>query len=403
MEHFNRYDDFNEKLPSNGEWDRYTDRQSGNWFSFTFLCVVVVLIGFGLVCMYSASYNNALKNDLPGHYYVLRQAVFVLLGIAVSVGIRFIPMEFIKKMTPVILVVSVVLMLLTWIPSLGVSRLGARRWLEIGPLPAFQPSELLKISAIMMLARYFAEHGGKERLQIQEALFPVALVMVCAVLILAQKDYSTAMVFLGMGFSLFLIAGFPLSWLVLLLAALGVPAAIFLLLEPYRIHRLVSFLFPTIDPNGMNWQVSNSLKAIGSGGLWGKGLGKGVYKLGKIPEVQSDFIFANIGEEMGLFGMVLVLLFFLLFAVLGFRCYCRLHSRNRYQALLAFGITCMIVWQALVNIAVVTGLLPPTGIPLPFFSQGGTNLFVMICECGLLYKIIAACGPVPTEKTIHAQ
>jgi cell division protein FtsW len=151
----------------------------------------------------------------------------------------------------------------------------------------------------------------------------------------------------------------------------------------------VSFLFPSIDPSGLNWQVQNSLKAMSSGGIFGKGLGNGVYKLGIIPEVQSDFIFASIVEELGFIGVLLFFLLFISFAILGFGAAYR-HGKagNQFTSLVAFGVTFMILWQAIVHVAVVSSLLPPTGIPLPFFSQGGTNLFMILGECGLLYRCI---------------
>ncbi len=296
-------------------------------------------------------------------------------------------MRLIRILIPALLIVAIVLMLLTILTPLGSTRLGARRWREIGPLPSFQPSELLKISVMLFLAGFFAQ-VEPGRLALKKILIPGLVILGSALLIIAQKDYSTMLVFLGVGFSLLLVAGLPLSWLMLFLTGVAGPAVVFLLIEPYRIRRLVSFLFPSIDPTGLNWQVNNSIRAISSGGLWGQGLGKGQYKLGSIPEVQSDFIFANIAEEMGLLGILLLFLLFFLFAFIGFRTYMRFHKVNRFNALAAFGITSLIIWQALVNIAVVTGMLPPTGITLPFFSQGGTSLFVVISESGLLYNLM---------------
>lgn len=355
--------------------------------SFMFLCVTMVLVGYGLVCMYSASYDEALRSGLNASYYFFRQTVFALLGFAAFAAIRFLPMAWIKKFIPILFAGSVVLMLLTLFTPLGVTRMGARRWIQIGPLPSFQPSELLKVSAILFFALLFSRQEEKQ-LSKGAVAEGFCIVVVSALLIIAQRDYSTGMMFLGVALAMLMVAGLKLRYIAFFLVGIGVPAVILLLIEPYRIRRLVSFLFPSIDPSGLNWQVNNSLQAIASGGLFGKGLGNGRYKLGLIPEVHSDFILASIAEETGVLGVLFIFVLFTLFAVSGFGAFMRQRTANRFNAYCAFGITFMIMWQALVNIAVVTSLVPPTGIPLPFFSQGGTNLFVILCECGLLYKII---------------
>jgi len=387
MDTANLYDDYQHaRIRQNAEEADSRSTVSG-FSSFTFLCVVVVLVGLGLISMFSASYDEAIRLGLPSTYFFLRQILFAGLGFIAFIVIQYIPMRLIRILIPALLIIAIVLMLLTILTPMGSTRLGARRWIEIGPLPSFQPSELLKISVMLFLAGFFAQ-VEPGRLTLKKILLPGLVILGSALLIIAQKDYSTMLVFLGVGFSLLLVAGLPPSWLMLFLTGVAGPAVVFLLIEPYRIRRLVSFLFPSIDPTGLNWQVNNSIKAISSGGLWGQGLGKGQYKLGSIPEVQSDFIFANIAEEMGLLGILSLFLLFFLFAFIGFHTYVRFHKVNRFNALAAFGITSLIIWQALVNIAVVTGMLPPTGITLPFFSQGGTSLFVVISESGLLYKLM---------------
>lgn len=357
---------------------------------FLYLCIIVSLVGFGLVTLYSASYDEALRNGLPASHFVFRQTLFALMGFAVFAVTRYIPLRWIRKAIPFFLLGSVALMVLTLATPFGIERLGARRWLQIGPLPSFQPSELLKVSVVLYLAHLYAkEESGVTQLAYQTTVAIVA-VLLSAMLILLQRDYSTTLVFLLVALSMLLTGGLRLRYIGLFSFGFGIPALIFLFAEPYRIRRLVSFLFPSIDPTGLNWQVRNSLNAISSGRFFGKGIGNGVYKLGTIPEVQSDFIFASLAEEMGFVGILLFFLLFASFAVLGFRTALRYRSvGDPFVASAAFGITFMIIWQALVNLAVVTSLLPPTGIPLPFFSQGGTNLFMIIAECGLLYKFMA--------------
>jgi cell division protein FtsW len=219
-------------------------------------------------------------------------------------------------------------------------------------------------------------------------LIPLALIVASAILIIAQKDYSTTLVFVAVSLSIAIVGGLSFPIFLLIAGTLAIPAVLFILIEPYRIRRIVSFLFPSIDPTGLNWQVSKSIEAIQSGRFFGKGLGMGEYKLGVIPEVHSDFIFASFGEEMGLVGIIALLFLFSTFVIIGGKLAYEHIESDRFVAFASFGITLMIITQAIVNIAVVTSLLPPTGIPLPFFSQGGTNLFVVICECGLLYRFM---------------
>lgn len=364
---------------------------------FTYLCVVIALVGFGLISMYSASYDEALRMNLSGSYFFTRQLVFAIIGFAAFILIQYIPMRIIRLFVWPLLVVSGLLMLMTLFTPFGVTRLGSKRWLELGPLPSFQPSELLKVSMVLFMSAWYAERQT-EKHGVVDILVPVALVGTGAVLIVAQRDFSSAIVFLGIAFAMFIIVGIKLRWMLLFILTAAFPAAVFLLIEPYRIQRLIGFLFPDFDPSGINWQVNNSLKAMANGGLWGTGIGKGQYKLGLLPEVQNDFIFANIIEETGIIGLLITFTLFFLFSYLGFKTYRNLLEHYKFEAYTMFGFTCAIIWQALINIAVVTGLLPPTGLPLPFFSQGGTSLLVVIAESGLMYKII--CN---TRSAIHRE
>lgn len=354
---------------------------------FLFVSVVVALVGYGLITLYSASYDEALSHGLPTYYYFMRQTVFALFGFALFFVIRFIPMTWIKKAIGLFLFFSLVLMVITLTTSFGVSRLGARRWIQIGPLPSFQPSELLKVSVILFLSSLLSQSHEKSHNKYLAALLGIGVIAISALLIVLQRDYSTTLMFLLVALAMLVAGGVSIHYIGMFAFGLGVPAVVFLFLEPYRIRRVVSFLFPAIDPTGLNWQVQNALRAITSGGFFGKGLGNGTYKLGVIPEVQSDFIFASLAEELGLAGVFVFIILFTVFAVLGFSTAYRQGAQgNRFLAYVSFGVTFMIVWQAIVHVAVVTSLLPPTGIPLPFFSQGGTNLFMVLGECGLLYR-----------------
>jgi len=396
MDMRHEFDDWNQKSLTHEE---LLGDSGGRASAFTFLCIVVILTSLGLVMLYSASYNEALIHDLPHYYFFQRQLMFVVLALVCSVFIRFVPFSWIRRMVVPLLVLCLVLMLMTLFTHFGQEKLGSKRWLEIGPLPSLQPSELVKIGSILFLASYYKKDRSGQG-TIKPMIIPFFVVMGFTLLILMQKDYSTTILYLGICVTLFLVGGMKISYLLLMLAFLAVPGVAVMLSEPYRVKRVFSFIFSNLDPSGINYQVTNSLKAIGEGGMFGVGLGNGVYKLGLIPEVQSDFIFASVCEEIGFVGAGFILVLFSMLAILGYNTYYRMLNRDRFLSYTAFGITTMILAQAFVNIAVVTGLLPPTGIPLPFFSQGGTNLFVILCCCALLYRImLISSGRILLEKS----
>lgn len=365
------------------------NQSSGSLSPFTFILVTMVLTLSGLLMLYSASYPEAIMHGLPHYYYFIRQAFFALAGLAVAVIINFIPLKWIKLSVIPILLISLIMMLLTLFSPWGVTVLGAKRWLNIPHLPSFQPSEIAKIAMILFLAWWFTE----PRCRVYIGWFyvvPLALIMLFSLLIVAQKAYTTTILFLLISLVMCIYGRLKLRYIISFLAFMAVPGCYLILSESYRVKRVASYLFPNLDPSGLNWQVSTSLSAIREGGFFGKGLGKGEYKAGLLPEVQNDFIFSSIAEETGLCGILLIFACFILFAILGYRAAKRLEGKNSFYAALTVGITSMIIFQVIINVAVVTGLLPPTGIPLPFFSQGGTNLFVILAECGLLYKAISA-------------
>lgn len=375
------YSDYRASLELNRE------RNDGSLSPFTFICVVLILTLMGAITLYSASYPEAIMNGLPHWYYIARQGMFAVLGLIVAVIIVIIPEKWIRLSSYPLLVISLSSLLLTLFSPYGVTVLGARRWLDLPLLPQFQPSEIVKISVIIFLSHFFSEPKYRKYLG-WYFVIPILIVLLFAALILLQKAYTTTILFLLTALVLFLAGGYKLRYIITFCAFLIVPALCFLFSESYRVKRIASFIFPDLDPSGLNWQINMSLAAIREGGIFGKGLGNGYYKLGSLPEVQNDFIFSSFAEECGLVGVFIMLILFGLFALLGIRASQRERIRNPFYSNLALGITAMIVFQVMINVAVVTGLLPPTGIPLPFFSQGGTNLFVVIAECGLLYKVI---------------
>lgn len=364
----------------------YEKREYPEFFTsaFAYFSLVFILILLGLGFMYSASYHEALILDKPHYFFLKNQIKFVFLAFIVFVIVKYINFKVIDFFIFPLIALSIVLMLLTLFTPFGVSALGAKRWLEIGPVPSFQPSEIVKVASVLFIAKYYNSENKKND------YIAIFIILFCAGLILLQKDYSTTAVYLFSMFLLLLMCGCDLKVVFILVLFTIIPAFLLIFSQPYRIKRVVSFFFPNIDPTGINYQINNSLAAIKRGGLSGVGFGNGVYKMGRLPEVQNDFVFANIAEEGGfIWVFVFITLFFLLFLFGYFTAKRRLEQNNKLYGYICFGVTISITMQAIVNMMVVTSLLPPTGIPLPFVSQGGTNLFFTIIQISLVYKIIS--------------
>ena len=360
---------------------------SGSLAPFTFICVVVILVMTGLVMLYSSSYAEATMNGLDHYYYVLRQGIFAILGFVCAIVINLVPAKWIRLAAIPLVVIALVSMLMTLFTPYGVTVMGARRWLALPLVPQFQPSEVVKLSTIVFLAWWLTSPSTRRYLGWYYVV-PFILIVGFTLLIVVQRAYTTSIHYLILALAICVAARLKLRYIFIACAFISVPGILYMLSESYRVKRIASFVFPSLDPQGLNWQVNMSLGAIAEGGLTGKGIGNGTYKLGLLPEVQNDFILSSIIEETGLVGFAFIAMMFIMFAILGYRASVRLWPRDRFHALLSVGITTMIISQVALNIAVITGLLPPTGIPLPFFSQGGTNLFVIIVECGLLYRAI---------------
>ena len=360
---------------------------SGSLAPFTFICVVVILVMTGLVMLYSSSYAEATMNGLDHYYYVLRQGIFAILGFVCAIVINLVPVKWIRLAAIPLVVIALVSMLMTLFTPYGVTVMGARRWLALPLVPQFQPSEVVKLSTIVFLAWWLTSPSTRRYLGWYYVV-PFIMIVGFTLLIVVQRAYTTSIHYLILALAICVAARLKLRYIFIACAFISVPGILYMLSESYRVKRIASFVFPSLDPQGLNWQVNMSLGAIAEGGLTGKGIGNGTYKLGLLPEVQNDFILSSIIEETGLVGFAFIAMMFIMFAILGYRASVRLWPRDRFHALLSVGITTMIISQVALNIAVITGLLPPTGIPLPFFSQGGTNLFVIIIECGLLYRAI---------------
>jgi cell division protein FtsW len=276
-------------------------------------------------------------------------------------------------------------MLLVLVPHLGVTVNGARRWFDAGPLGSFQPSELGKLAFVFFVAHWVdrnAAHLG----DLRKGLAPFAAMLAgVLVLLMLERDLGTSVVIVGIFLSVYWAGGGRFRHMVLLVAALGLAFIAITLLEPYRFARLTNFRNPFADPLGAGFQSTQALYSLGSGGLFGVGIGHSVEKYGWLPEAHTDFIFAITGEETGLVGTTLVMAGFLFFAIRGYLA--SLRAPDRFGVCLAAGITTWIAFEALMNMATVTNTLPIAGVPLPFFSYGGTAIATTLAAVGLLLSV----------------
>lgn len=351
----------------------------------TLALILALLMMCGLLTLFSATYYKAVDQG-DALLEVKKQLIGVGLGAFLMFLTSRIPYSFWQKPRVVMLALtgSFALLVLVLIPGIGVYVNGSRRWLNIAGL-SFQPSELAKIASVMYLASTLS-FRLKQVERLWTGILPLLVVPAAMfLLILQQPNLSTAGSIMIVAVLMMLLAGAKWKHLSLMgVVGLAVGFA-YAWVEPYRRERLLSFRNPFAQMSDEGYQLSQSLIAIGSGGLFGRGLGQGRQKFSYLPYPESDFIFAIIGEDFGLFGCCVVILLFVAFAVAGMRI--ALNCQDRYGCLLAAGITAMISVQAFINIGVVVGILPTTGLPLPFFSAGGTSISLLMATVGILFNI----------------
>jgi len=351
------------------------------------MTAALCLLAFGAVMVYSASAPVGVLGGKSGtgagefvRYLVFGGAGLVVMHFMERRGLAFLD----RRIVSLMLAGSFVLLLLVLAPGFGVRVNGAKRWFAAGPLQ-FQPSEVMKLALILYVARYLAEHPRRMR-TFKEAIAPIAVVMAPAcLLIVVEPDLGTTLVVAFSITSLLIAAGMPMRYLgTLALIAVGL-IVVLVLAQPYQQARLLSFLHPWSAGQGAGYQAVQGQIALGSGGLLGVGLGRSVQKIFYLPEAQTDFILAVIGEELGVLGIFGVIFLYGMIAYAGLRTARR--AADRYAKLLATGLTSLILCQGTLNIFVVLGLAPLTGVPLPFISYAPTNLCVMLIAVGLLLNI----------------
>jgi len=355
-------------------------------FDRLLLFSVFLLLGIGLVMVASAgvAYGNLRFED--GYFFFKRQ----LFGVGVGVGALFlfqkIQYRFWKTIAIPLFFGAIGLLVLVLIPGMGTTAYGAARWIQLGPIPPFQPSEAMKLALIVYFAAWFSGKDPMRKTDFFEGVVPFLLMLgVIAFLIMKQPDTGTLGILFVIAMSMFFAAGARLSHIGILIGSGLVGLGVLVLLAPYRMKRLLVFLNPEHDPSGAGYQIRQALIALGSGGILGVGLGHSKQKFLYLPEPMTDSIFAVLGEELGLIGCVVVISLFLFFAYRGFRI--ARNAPDEFGRLLAVGIVSWIVFQAFINIFAITGLMPLTGVPLPLISYGGTSLVAILGAVGILLNI----------------
>lgn len=348
------------------------------------LALVGVLVVVGLVMVLSASSVASMRDYGSTWSIFLKQAMWAGLGLAsLAVTLRVDYRRW-RRLTVPLLLAAAALLLLVLVPGVGVRVYGASRWVGAGPL-RFQPSELAKLAILLFAADLLARRAGRMG-DTRLTLRPVLVVTTAFVaLVMAQPDMGTTMVISAITFAVLFVAGVPLLPLSGVAVVGGAASAGLAFGEGYRRERLFAFLDPSADPANTGYQTLQSLNALAEGGVGGVGLGAGRAKYGFLPNAHTDFIFAVLGEEVGLVGALLVVALFCAFAVFGVRA--ALRAPDRFGTLLAAGVTAWVCGQAFVNIGAVIGLLPVTGVPLPFVSFGGSSLIVVMAAVGMLLNV----------------
>lgn len=351
---------------------------------YLLLCALLLLLFIGIVMVYSSSSYYALyqKDVYNSEFYFKKEIIWSIVGVVGMIITMSIDYHKYKKFTPWLVIITLVLLVL--VLFIGADINGAVRWIRLGPL-SFQPSELAKYVLVLYLALLIDRRKNKIKKFGEGTIFYLCIAAVFAVLILLEKNLSITAIVMMVAVVMIYVGGAKLSHL-LSLIPVGLVALIALIFtQSYRLKRLTSFLNPWADPSGDSYQLIQSLYALGSGGVFGVGLGDSRQKALFMPEPHNDFIFAIIGEELGLIGCVLIIAIFMFVVVRGITI--AVKARDNYGFLLAVGIVSVIAVQAIINIAVVSGSMPVTGVPMPFISYGGTSLVFNLSAMGILLNI----------------
>jgi len=346
--------------------------------------VTIILIVFGIIMIYSSSSIWALYKFDDAFKYVKNQSLFALIGIILVLIISKINYQFYKKNSSLIFLITIILLVLVLIPGIGVIRNGSRSWFGIGQF-GVQPSELSKLSLIILTSKYLSK-SNKFTKDIKKGVFPIlGITFFIFGLIMLQPDFGTGMIVVISILAMLFVAGVNIKFFIGL-GFIGVIGIIILIvIAPYRMDRITSFIDPWSDPLGTGFQIIQSLYAIGPGGLLGMGFLKSRQKQFYLPEPQTDFIFSIISEEFGIMGVIIVTGLFISLLTIGIKI--SLNLKDEFAKYLSFGLIFQMLIQAVMNLMVVIGLIPVTGVTLPFLSYGGSSLLISMISIGIILSI----------------
>lgn len=358
-----------------------------NPIDFTLLITILLLLSIGLIMLLSASSPSALSERGNSYSYFYKQAIFAVAGLFMMWVISNIDYRFYQKYAKLAYVIAFLSLLA--VLFIGRTVNGAKRWIYVTETLSVQPSEMTKMLMILFYAAILVKNRDELSKYGKGFIKHLLLLVPIIGLLIIEPHFSASIIIIGIVAIMMIIAGCKFWHFLVTGAVVGIPGIIgLILLEPYRAQRVVTFLDPWKDATGNGWQVIQSLYAIGSGGLFGAGLGESKQKYLYIPEPHNDFIFSILGEELGFIGCAIVIILFAIFIWRGILI--AMKSPDMFGSLLAIGITAQIAIQVIINIAVVTSSMPATGMPLPFFSYGGSALFILLCEMGILLNISKA-------------
>jgi rod shape determining protein RodA len=356
------------------------DRRLFIHFDWTLLGLVLIVASIGILNLYSITADWTVS----GTPVYAKQAFWLLIGLVLMITIAFVEYRFYSDFAYI--VYAVALFSLVVVLAYGIITSGAQRWIRIGFIN-FQPSEFVKISFILALAKFFHRPSGREGYSLKHLTFPFLLLMLPMILILKQPDLGTAIILVLVFFSILLFV--KIRWpslLAIVVVGASILPLVWRFLKDYQKKRIMTFFNPDLDPLGAGYHLIQSKIAVGSGGIAGKGFMQGTQcKLGFLPEQQTDFIFSVLGEEWGLIGSLLVVLLYFSLIMWGLRI--AVNARDRFGAIISFGVVAILFWHIVINIAMVLGLMPVVGIPLPLLSYGGSFLVSTLIGIGILLNV----------------
>ena len=356
------------------------DRRLFTHFDWTLLGIVLIIASIGILNLYSTTSGG----EISGTPLYLKQIFWLLIGLAVMMVIAFTEYRFYSDFAYIVYMVAFFLLLV--VMGYGIITSGAQRWIKIGSI-SFQPSEFVKISLILALAKFFQRPPAREGYSLKDLTLPFLFLLLPMGLILKQPDLGTSIILLLIFFSILIFV--KIRWSTLLTIGLGGAAILpisWSFLKEYQKRRIITFFNPELDPLGAGYHLIQSKIAVGAGGIIGKGFMKGTQcKLGFLPEQQTDFIFSALGEEWGLIGSLMIVGLYFMLILWGLRI--AVQSKDRFGAILSFGVVAMLFWHIFINTGMVLGMMPVVGIPLPLLSYGGSFLLSTMIGMGLLLNV----------------